>query len=254
MNIKDRFYNKIRKIKNKLRLILFPTDTEKKRKWHQEEERTDRYEKYIPHFMAKTYVNIALWFPLCMFIYFMTFGISMNIHNDKVHIESRKKYKEVLKETKDFDAADIAAQEYIKNHPVAHIDPQTKIAWDYIMTPLGLDKDIYINLLILLGGVVTGLGPTISLAHRKKIVDNMHYGKFDKIDIHDKTDKKIIYNMSKDSSSYFYHIAFNSVCDEQMRKLKKIAIPIIKGHLKSHPEDLNKALATKIYQHRTKTK
>lgn len=253
MDIKKHLGKKLRKAWSKLRPVVWPTDSEKKYKWQQEEERTDRYEKYIPHYNALTYVLPITWFFLCMFTYFMLFGISMNANNDQVRIESRKKYKEVLKETRDFDAADIAAQEYIKNHPV-HVDPQVKAAWDYIMTPLGLDKDIYINILILLSGLTTGLGPTISLAHRKKIVDNMHYGKFDKIDVHDKTDKKIIYNMSKDSSNYFYHVAFHSVCDQKVKELKKIAIPIIKGHLESHPEDLNKALTIKIYKKNFKEK
>lgn len=237
----------------KLRPVLFPTETEQKRAWHLEEERQERYKKYIPRFMPKTYATIASWFPLCMFIYFMTFGISIAEHKEQISDKTEKKYQEVLDKTNDVFIAYKAANEYRETHPITN-DNQMLWVWNSVMKPLHLDNNTNLNWLILLGGTIIGLGPTLILAHRKKIVDNMYNCKFNKINVYDKIDKKIIYNMSKDSSSYFYHMAFNSVCDEQMKKLKKIAIPIIKGHLKSHPEDLKKALATKIYKQKTKNR
>ena len=143
LKIKKRIIiNKLRNIGKKLRIALFPTSTEEKRKWQQECERTDRYEKYIPNYMPKVYATIISWFVLACFGYFMTFGISRNIDNDLVRIESRKKYKEVLLSTRDFDSADKAATEYVEQHPVK-VEPQVNMAWDYVMKPIGLDKDIF---------------------------------------------------------------------------------------------------------------
>ena len=242
MKIKKRIINKLRDFAKKLRIMLFPTATEQKRKLQQEAERTDRYEKYIPNYMKQVYTTIVLWGVLACFGYFMMFGISKNIENDLVRIESRKKYKEVLKSTRNFDDADNAAAEYIKQHPVK-VDSQIDTAWNYVMKPLNLDNDVYINILILIAGAAVGLKPIITLEHRKKIVDKMHAEKWKFINPIDKTDDKIIHDMSKDTPNYFYHLTLSLTGPDKLQKYKKIAIPIVQGYAKSHPEDNKRTMA-----------
>lgn len=221
MNITKYLAKKLRKAWSKLRPVVWPTDSEKKYKWQQEEERTDRYEKYIPHYKAQTYLALAAWFILMWFAYFMIFGISMNEHNQNTDSEPH-------------DTADTEIDP-IEYKP-AKANPQFVQAWNYVMKPLNLDKDIYLNWLILLQGTIIGLAPTLALAHRKRIVDKMYAEKWKQISPIDKTDRKIIYNMSKDSPNYFYHLTLSLTSAEKMRKYKKIAPPIIQGYMVSHPK------------------
>lgn len=236
------FRYKMRKLGKKLRSALLPTDTEKKRAWHQEDERQTRYEKYIPNFMPKTYATIASWFPLCMFIFFMTFGISVIENSEKIAEEAAQEYKKVFQGTNNKNIATMAAQEYIEQHPVTH-DTQMLNAWNCIMQPLHLDKNTTLNWLILLQGTIIGVAPIVVLAHRKRIVDKMHAEKWKLISPLDKTDRKIIHDMSMDAPNYFYHLTLSLTGPEKLKKYKKIAIPIVQGYAKSHPEDNKRTMA-----------
>lgn len=241
-NKKQKFYNKLYGARKKLRSVLFPTDTELKRAWHQEDERQTRYEKYIPYFMPKTYATIASWFPLCMFIFFMTFGISVIEDSKKIAEEAAQEYKTVLQKTNNQNLATMAAQKYMEQHPVTH-DTQMLNAWNCIMQPLHLDKNTIMNWLILLQGTIIGLAPSVVLAHRKRIVDKMHAEKWKLISPLDKTDRKIIHDMSRDAPNYFYHLTLSLTGPEKLKKYKKIAIPIVQGYAKSHPEDNKRTMA-----------
>lgn len=212
---------KLRNTAQTLRETLFPTPTEMHRMWHTENERTDRYEKYIPHYTAQTYFVPASWFLLFWFAYFMIFGISMNNHKQTIDIEP-------------FDTANTEIN-HIEFEPAEH-NPQIVQAWNYVMKPLNLDKDTYLNWLILLQGTIIGLAPTVILAHRKNLVNKMYAEKWKLISPIDKTDIKIIYNMSKDAPNYFYHLTLSLTSAEKMHKYKKIAAPIIHGYIASHPE------------------
>lgn len=222
MNIKKRLYRKFRGTGKKLRVALLPTPSEQQRAWKIEEDRTNRYEKYIPYYTAQVCFAPAAWFILVWFAYFMIFGISMNEYNNKMENEPH-------------DTADTVAIEHDEYKP-AKSNPQFVQAWNYVMKPLNLDKDIYLNWLILLQGTIIGIAPTVILAHRKRIVDKMYAEKWKLISPLDKTDRKIIYNMSKDSPNYFYHLTLSLTSAEKMRKYKKIAPPIIQGYMASHPE------------------
>ena len=250
-NKKQKFYNKLHEIRKKLRSVLFPTETERKRTEHTKEQQQERYEKYIPHFMAKTYTNIASWFPLCMFIYFMMFGISVTELTEQTNKESEKKYQEVLDKTNDVFVAYKVANEYRETHPVTH-DTQMLTAWNYIMTPLNLNRDTPLNWLILLEGTILGLTPTLAMAHRKKIVDKMYAEKWKLITPIDRTDRKIIHDMSRDAPNYFYHLTLSLTGPEKLRKYKKIAPSIIRGYLETHPEDNRAARILKAYTGKTK--
>ena len=250
-NKKQKFYNNLRKIRKKLRPVLFPTEIERKRAEHKQEQQLERYEKYIPHFMAKTYATLAFWFPICMFIYFMMFGISITERGEQINNELEKKYQEVLAETNDVFMAYKAANEYREKHPVTH-DTQMLTAWNYIMTPLNLNRNTPLNWLILFEGAILGLTPTLAMAHRKRIVDKMHAEKWKLINPIDKTDRKIIQNMSKDSPSNFHHLALSLTGPDKFEKYKKIAPPIIRGYMASHPEDNRAAMILKAFTGKTK--
>ena len=221
MNIKKRFYKKFRGTGRKLRVALFPTPSEQQRAWKIADDRTNRYEKYIPHYKAHVYLELAAWFVLMWFAYFMIFGISMNEHNQNI-------------DTEPYDTADTEIS-HIEYKP-AKTNPQFVQAWNHIMKPLNLDKDIYLNWLILLQGTIIGLAPTVVLAHRKNLVNKMYAEKWKLISPIDKTDRKIIYDMSKDSPNYFYHLTLSLTSAEKMRKYRKIAPPIIHGYMASHPK------------------
>ncbi len=246
MSKKRTFHDKMHRLGKKLRSALLPTDTEKKRTWHQEDERRTRYEKYIPHFMPKTYATIASWFPLCMFIFFMTFGISVIENSEKIAEEAAQEYKKVFQGTNNKNIATMAAQEYIEQHPVTH-DTQMLNAWNCIMQPLNLDKNTTLNWLILLEGTIIGLAPTLVLAHRKRIIDKMHAEKWKLITPIDRTDRKIIQNMSKDSPNHFHHLTFSLTSPEKLKKYKKIAPPIIRGYMELHPNDRKAAIILKAF-------
>lgn len=241
MNIKKRFYRKFRGTGKKLRVALFPTPSEQQRAWKIEEDRINRYEKYIPHYTAQVYLALASWFILAWFAYFMIFGISMNNHNQNV-------------DTEPYDTADTEIS-HIEYKP-AKSNPQFVQAWNYVMKSLNLDKDIYLNWLILLQGTIIGLAPTLALTHRKRIVDKMYAEKWKLISPIDKTDRKIIYDMSKDSPNYFYHLTLSLTSAEKMRKYKKIATPIIQGYMASHPKpeysEKTMAVLKKIADNKTK--
>ncbi len=239
---KKHLEQKIRNIVKMLRMSLCPTPSEQQRAWHQEDERRTRYEKYIPHFMPKTYATIFSWFPLCMFIFFMTFGISVIERSEKITEEAAQEYKKVFQETNNKNIATMAAQEYMEQHPVTH-DTQMLNAWNCIMQPLHLDKNTTLNWLILLQGTIIGLTPTLVLAHRKRVVDKMHAEKWKLISPLDKTDRKIIHDMSRDAPNYFYHLTLSLTGPEKLKKYKKIAIPIVQGYAKSHPEDNKRTMA-----------
>lgn len=246
MNMKKRIYRKLRNIGRNLRSALFPTDTEQKRKWRQEEQKQERYEKYIPNFMTTTYTTTVSYFFLGMFIYFMMFGISVTERTEKVNTESRREYKRVLAETKDIEAANLAVVEYTHKHPVTN-DVQMKMVWDRVMTPLGLNKNTYLNWLILLEGTIIGLAPTLVLAHRKSVIDKMHAEKWKLMGPIDKIDTQIIQSMSKDSPNYFYHLTMSLTGPEKLTKYKKIAIPIIRGYMESNPQDKKAAAILKAF-------
>lgn len=229
MDIRKRIYKNFRGTGRKLRLALLPTPSEQYRAWKLEEERTNRYAKYIPHYLAQVYIVPATWFFLMWFVYFMLFGISMNEHNNKMENEPR--------DTADTIAIEHDEYEYAKqNPPIAQ-------TWNYIMKPLNLDKDTYFNWLILLQGTLIGLTPTLALSHRKRIVDKMYAEKWKLVSPIDKTDRKIIHDMSMDAPNYFYHLTLSLTGPEKLKKYKKIAIPIIQGYAKSHPQDNAKTMA-----------
>lgn len=226
---KKHLKQKMRNIGKKLREALFPTPSEQHRAWKLEEERTNRYEKYIPHYLAQVYFVPATWFVLIWFAYFMTFGISMNKYNNKINNEPH-------------DTADTVAIEHDNFEPAKQNQPIVQ-AWNYIMEPLNLDKDTYFNWLILLQGTIIGLTPTLVLAHRKRVVDKMHAEKWKLISPLDKTDRKIIHDMSMDAPNYFHHLTLSLTSADKLKKYKKVAIPIIQGYAKSHPQDNAKTMA-----------
>ena len=239
MNIKKRFYKKFCGTGKKLRVALFPTPSELQRAWKIEEERTDRYEKYIPHYFTQVYFVPVTWFILIWFVYFMVFGMSINKQNDKTNNEPH-------------DTADTAAIEHDEYTPIKQNLPIVQ-TWNYVTKPLNLDKNTYLGWLILLQGTIIGMAPTLVLTHRKRIVDKMYAEKWKQISPIDKTDRKIIYNMSKDSPNYFYHLVFSLTSAEKLKKHKKIAIPIIQGYAKSHPQDNKKTMAIlKAFDGKTK--
>lgn len=237
-----RFKNQLCDASKKLRITLFPTPFEQQRAWAIEDERQTRYEKYIPHFIPKTYAVIVSWFPLCMFIFFMTFGLSVIERSEKITEEAQQEYKKVFQETNNQNIAIQAAQKYIEKHPTTH-DTQMLSAWNYIMQPLNLDKNTTLNWLILLQGTIIGLTPTVVLSHRKRLVDKMYAEKWKLVSPIDKTDRKIIHDMSMDAPNYFYHLTLSLTGPEKLKKYKKIAIPIVQGYAKSHPQDNAKAMA-----------
>lgn len=251
MNKRRTFRETMRKLGKKLRSILFPTDTERKRAWHQEDERQARYEKYIPHFIPKTYATIFSWFPLCMFIFFMTFGLSVIEQSEEINNEAQKEYQKTLKETNNPDVANQVAQHYIKTRQITN-DTQALNAWNCVMQPLNLDKNTILNWLILSEGTIIGLSPTLVLAHRKRIVNKMHAEKWKMISPIDNTDRKIIQNMSKDSPNYFHHLTMSLTGPEKLKKYKKIAEPIIRGYMESHPNDRKATIILKAFTGKTK--
>ena len=173
MNLKQKFFIKLRKLWQDWRPVLFPTPTERKRKEHQQEQQLERYEKYIPNFMAKTFMLPVSWFFLSMFIYFMIFGISITEREEQINNEAQKKYQEALDKTGDVFTAYKVAQAHREQHTITN-DTQALAAWNFVMKPLHLDKATNLNWLILFEGVIIGMMPTLALRHRKKIVDKMH--------------------------------------------------------------------------------
>ena len=226
---KKHLKQKMRNIGKKLRLALLPTPSEQHRAWKLEEERTSRYEKYIPHYSTQAYLVPVAWFFLIWFVYFMLFGISMNEYNNKM-------------ETEPHDTADTVAIEHDEYKPAKQSPPILQ-TWNYIMKPLNLNKDTYFNWLILLQGTIIGLAPTVVLAHRKRIVDKMYAEKWKLVSPIDKTDRKIIHDMSKDAPNYFHHLTLSLTSADKLKKYKKVAIPIIQGYAKSHPQDNAKTMA-----------
>lgn len=232
-NIKRKLLN----AKRKLRIALFPTPFEQQRAWQIEEERTNRYEKYIPHYTARTYLLPITWFLWVWFVYFMIFGISMDKHNNTI-------------DTEPFDTANTEIN-HIEYEP-AKQSPQFAQKWNYVMKSLNPDKETYLNYLILLQGTLVGLAPTLALGHRKRIVDKMHAEKWKMINPIDETDRKIIRNMSKDAPNYFYHLTLSLTGPEKMKKYKNIAPSIIRGYMESHPQDKKAAIMLKEFNGKTK--
>ena len=254
MNIKKSILNKIRTTAKRLQPILLPTQYQQQQKWKAEEERIDRYNKYIPNYVKSEIIAYISCCILALFVFFMTFGISLNSNIDELKYEQREIYKKTLKETHDFDIAEQVAKEYVEQHPVKY-NEQTKAIWDTIMKPLGLEQSVVVNSILLFFGVCAGISPALTLYHRRKIVDNMHENKLEKIKPNDETDKQIIYDMAKDNNSYFYHIAFNSTNPKHKNKYTLLIKPIIDGHLAGHPEDKGKAmLILKRFQEYNNTK
>ena len=62
MDIRKRIYKNFRGTGRKLRVALFLTPSEQHRAWKLEEERTSRYEKYIPHYSTQAYLVPVAWF------------------------------------------------------------------------------------------------------------------------------------------------------------------------------------------------
>ena len=230
MNKTRKIYRNLQSTGKKLRIALFPTPSELQHAWKIEEERTNRYEKYIPHYTAQAYIVPATWFVLACFMFLMIFGITMNEQKNKTNNEPQ-------------DTADTEIIEHSKYEQMIKNNQHVAWLWNYVMNPLNLNKDTYINWLILLQGTIIGLTPTLALAHRKRIVDKMYAEKWKLISPIDNTDKKIIYNMSKDSPNYFHHLTLSLTSADKLKKYKKVAIPIVQGYAKSHPQDNKKTTA-----------
>ena len=241
MILDDKTKKKLRKYWQNIQPIILPSVWQERRNIEAKSEAVDRYVKYIPGYIRlEIEQTLALAF-LAFYVFLMTFGISFNYETKKHQTEKDKIFQQTLLETKDTTKATLATEKFDETNQII-FDPKTKELWDYIMTPLGLSKDIGLNILLLIDGCFLCLLPTVKLHHRRKIVDKMYAGKWYQLHNINKTDAKIIEHMSEDSRTYFDHAIFSAPFKNNPKKIQDVTSAIIRGHVKSHPEDLQKIL------------